>query len=77
MPQRVERIVIGRSHPNWKACGRLCSLSRKLENCAVYLLRHRVFENLAPMSRAELDRALREQYLTDYRAMLSAASAQR
>ncbi|WP_302817829.1 transposase [Parasutterella excrementihominis] len=29
------------------------------------------------MSRAELDRALREQYLTDYRAMLSAASAQR
>ena len=77
MPQRVERIVIGRSHPNWKACGRLCSLSRKLGNCAVYLLRHRVFENLAPMSRAELDRALREQYLTDYRAMPSAASAQR
>ena len=43
----------------------------------MYLLRHRVFENLAPMSRAELDRALREQYLTDYRAMPSAASPQR
>ena len=77
MPQRVERIVIGRSYPNWKACGPLWSLSRKLGNCAVYLLRHRVFENLAPMSRAELDRALREQYLTDYRAMPSAASPQR
>lgn len=77
MPQRVERIVIGRSHPNWKACARLCSLSRKLGNCAVYILRHRVFDHQPPLSRSDFDRMLRERYPKDYRAMPSSASAQR
>ena len=77
MPQRVERIIINRSHPNWAACARLCSLARKLGNCALYILRHRLFDKKAPYTRAELDRALREQYPQDYRAMPSAASAQR
>lgn len=77
MPQRVERIVISRSHPNWGACARLCSQSRKLGNCAVYILRHRIFGNQPPLTRAEFDRMLREQYPRDYRGMPSAASAQR
>ncbi|WP_290151586.1 RNA-guided endonuclease InsQ/TnpB family protein [Turicimonas muris] len=77
MPQRVERIIINRSHPNWTASARLCSLARKLGNCASYILRHRLFDKKAPYTRAELDRALREQYPQDYRAMPSAASAQR
>ncbi len=75
--QRAERTVISRSHPNWKACHRLCSLSRKLGNCAAYILRHRVFDKLPVMTRKELDTALKEQYASDYRAMPSAASAQR
>lgn len=77
MSQRVERIIINRNHPNWVACARLCSLARKLGNCASYILRHRLFDKKAPYTRAELDRALREQYPQDYRAMPSAASAQR
>ena len=77
MSQRVERIVIKRSHPNWKACTRLCSLSRKLGNAATYILRHRIFEKQSPLSRVELDRLLREQYPRDYSAMPSASSAQR
>ena len=77
MPQRVERIIINRSHPNRAACARLCSLARKLGNCASYILRHRLFDQKAPYTRAEPDQALREQYPQDYRAMPSAASAQR
>ena len=77
MPQRVERIIIKPSHTNWEACARLCSLSRKLGNCATYILRHRLFEGKAPPSRAELDQELRSQYPKDYRSMPSAASAQR
>lgn len=75
--QRVERTVIGKSHANWRACHRLCSLSRRLGNCAAYILRHRVFDKQPAMTRKELDTALKEQYASDYRAMPSAASAQR
>ena len=52
-------------------------MSRKLGNCAVYLLRHRVFEKAPVLTRKELDTELRHQYGSDYRAMPSSASAQR
>lgn len=77
MIQKVERHVIRKNNANWQACHKLCSLSRKLGNCAVYLLRHRVFEKAAVLTRKELDTELRHQYGSDYRAMPSAASAQR
>lgn len=77
MIQKVERHVIRKNNANWQACHKLCSLSRKLGNCAVYLLRHRVFERAAVLTRKELDTELRHQYGSDYRAMPSAASAQR
>ena len=77
MIQRVERHVIRKNNANWQACHKLCSLSRKLGNCAVYLLRHRVFEKAPVLTRKELDAELRHQYGSDYRAMPSAASAQR
>lgn len=77
MNQRVERHVIRKSDPNWQACHKLCSLSRKLGNCAVYLLRHRHFEKQPVLTRKELDEALKFYYVDDYRAMPSAASAQR
>ena len=77
MIQKVERHVIRKNNANWQACHRLCSLSRKLGNCAVYLLRHRVFEKAPVLTRKELDTELRHQYGSDYRAMPSAASAQR
>ena len=77
MIQRVERHVIRKNNANWQACHKLCSLSRKLGNCAVYLLRHRVFEKAPVLTRKELDTELRHQYGSDYRAMPSAASAQR
>ncbi|MCI5895795.1 MAG: transposase, partial [Sutterella sp.] len=75
--QRVERHVIRKSDPNWQACHKLCSLSRKLGNCAVYLLRHHHFEKQPVLTRKELDDALKLHYISDYRAMPSAASAQR
>ena len=77
MIQKVERHVIRKNNANWQACHKLCSLSRKLGNCAVYLLRHRVFEKAPVLTRKELDTELRHQYGSDYRAMPSAASAQR
>lgn len=77
MIQKVERHVIRKNNANWQACHKLCSLSRKLGNCAVYLLRHRVFEKAPVLTRKELDAELRHQYGSDYRAMPSAASAQR
>ena len=77
MTDYVERIIISRSHPNWKACHRMCSCARKLGNCATYVMRHRIFEKLPVPTRKDFDHAVREQYLSDYRAMPSAASAQR
>ena len=77
MVQRVEQTRIDRSHPNWKACHLLCSMARKLGNGATYILRHRVFDKLPPLSRKELDNELKEKYPNDYRIMPSAASAQR
>ncbi|HIU83904.1 MAG TPA: transposase [Candidatus Aphodousia gallistercoris] len=77
MVQRVERHVIRKSDGNWQACHKLCSLSRKLGNCAVYLLRQRYFDKQPVLSRKGLDDALKLHYLGDYRAMPSAASAQR
>ncbi len=77
MIQKVERHVIRKNNANWQACHKLCSLSRKLGNCAVYLLRYRVFEKAPVLTRKELDTELRHQYGSDYRAMPSAASAQR
>ena len=77
MIQRVERHVIRKSDPNWQACHQLCSLSRKLGNCAVYLLRYHHFKKQPVLTRKELDDALKLHYISDYRAMPSAASAQR
>ena len=77
MIQRVERHVIRKSDPNWQACHQLCSLSRKLGNSAVYLLLHHHFKKQPVLTRKELDDALKLHYISDYRAMPSAASAQR
>ena len=77
MVEYVERIVIGRNHPNWKACHRMCSHARKLGNCATYIMRHRIFDKKPYPTRKELDHAVKEMYPSDYRAMPSAASAQR
>ena len=77
MVQRVERTRIDKSHPNWEACHILCSNSRKLGNCATYILRHNVFDNRPPLSRKELDDELKKDYPDDYKSMPSAASAQR
>ena len=77
MIQRVERHVIRKSDANWQACHKLCSWSRKLGNCAVYLLRHHHFEKQPVLTRKELDDALKLHYISDYRAMPSSASAQR
>ena len=52
-------------------------MSRKLGNCAVYLLRYHHFEKQPVLTRKELDDALKLHYISDYRAMPSAASAQR
>ena len=63
MIQKVERHVIRKNNANWQACHKLCSLSRKLGNCAVYLLRHRFFEKAPVLTRKELDTELRHQII--------------
>ncbi|MCI5896476.1 MAG: hypothetical protein MRZ56_03570 [Sutterella sp.] len=50
-------------------------MSRKLGNCAVYLLRYHHFEKQPVLTRKELDDALKLHYIGDYHAMPSAASA--
>ena len=78
MGDRVERIIISRKDKSrWKSCHVLCGLSRRLGNCAVYILRQRFFKGEGMLSRVELDTRLREQYTKDYRALPTSASAQR
>ena len=71
MSERVERIVVGKAHSHWKACRRLCSLARRLGNCAVYILRQRTFAKLPAPTRKELDTELRKTHIDDYRRMPS------
>ena len=75
--QRTERILIKPGHSNFKACHRLCSQARKLGNCVVYALRQRFFAKESFFTRTELDKFVRTHSAEDYRAMPSAASAQR
>ena len=74
---RVERIVIRRSDPQYKACVRLCQCAKRPGNCAAYTLRQNLFQGKPFLSRTDLDKQLRAEYGSDYRAMPPAASAQR
>ena len=74
----VERIIISQKDKiRCKACHILCGLARRLGNCAAYHLRQRFFDGKGLPTRTELDTHLKEHYAKDYRAMPSAASAQR
>ncbi len=55
----------------------MCSFSKRLGNCAVYLMRQDFFKSKPLMSSAQLDSKLKELYPKDYKGMPSAASAQR
>ena len=78
MGDRVERIIISQKDKiRCKACHILCGLARRLGNCAAYHLRQRFFDGKGLPTRTELDTHLKEHYAKDYRAMPSAASAQR
>ena len=74
---RVQQIIVRKDSPNYKACHLLCSFSKRLGNCAVYLMRQDVFASNPLMTSAQLDRKLKEIYPQDYKGMPSAASAQR
>ena len=75
--QRTERILVKPNHSHYDACRRLCSQARRLGNCAVYALRQRFFSKEPLLSRSDLDKFVRENSANVYRAMPSAASAQR
>ena len=75
--ERVERTVVRKGDANYLACVRLCSASKRLGNCTAYLLRHKVFDELPIGSKSQTDQQVRELYSDDYKAMPSAASAQR
>ncbi len=75
--QRTERIFIKPGHPNFDACRRFCGQARRLGNCAVYALRQRFFAKEPLFTRTELDQTMRTDHADVYRAMPSAASAQR
>ena len=74
---RTERQFIGQNNPNFRACHRLCSMARRVGNCAAYTMRQDLFSQAGIKSRTELDQHVRDAYASDYRAMPSAASAQR
>ena len=75
--QRVERTVVRMGDANYVACARLCLLARILGNCTLYYLRHLFFAGLKIGSMSATDKDVRKQYEAVYRAMPSAAAAQR
>ena len=75
--QRVERTVVRMGDANYVACARLCLLARRLGNCTLYYLRHLFFAGLKIGSMSATDKDIRKQYEAVYRAMPSAAAAQR
>lgn len=74
---RVERHLVRPADSNYQACVRLCQSAKRLGNCAVYTLRHNLFDNQPFLRAGDLDKHLREKYESDYRDMPSAAAAQR
>ena len=74
---RVERHLVRPADSNYQACVRLCQSAKRLGNCAVYTLRHNLFDNQPFLRASDLDKHLREKYESDYRDMPSAAAAQR
>ena len=70
--ERTERQFVGQHNPNFRACHLLCSLARRVGNCAAYTMRQDLFSGAGVKSRAELDRHIREAYASDYRAKPSA-----
>ena len=75
--ERTERQFIGQHNPNFRACHLLCSIARRVGNCAVFTMRQDLFSKVGVKSRTKLDQHIRNAYPSDYRAMPSAASAQR
>ena len=74
---RVQQILVRKGDANYEPCAELCSRAKRLGNCVAYHLRHLIFSQTSIGTKTLTDQDIRALYTTDYRAMPSAASAQR
>lgn len=74
---RIQQILVRKGDANYEPCAEICSRAKRLGNCAAYDLRHKIFNKTSIGTKTLTDQNIRALYNTDYRAMPSAASAQR
>ena len=75
---RVQQIIVRKGDVNFDPLGRICAATKREGNCATYYLRHVIFFGIEDLgSKQATDQKMKELYPDDYKAMPSAASAQR
>ena len=70
---RLERHVLNKGHPMWKACDELCLQSKNMYNVCNYTIRQEFFATKKVMSYGELNKLLK---ITDAFKELGSNSAQ-
>ena len=73
---RTQQVHIKPSHSYYKLLDEFLFASKNLYNCAVYQFRQAIFSKTENVSYYSLDKLLRSEYETAYRAMPTAWSAQ-
>lgn len=71
--ERIEKHIISKNHPMYKACDELCFLSKNMYNLCNYTIRQRFFENGEVRKYADLNKELK---YTDAFKELGSNSAQ-
>ena len=73
---RTQQVQIKPSHSHYTLLDEFLFASKNLYNCAVYQFRQAIFSKTENVSYYTLDKLLRSEYESDYRAMPTAWSAQ-
>jgi len=73
---RTQQVLIKPSHSHYKLLDEFLFASKNLYNCAVYQFRQAIFSKTENVNYYTLDKLLRSEYESDYRAMPTAWAAQ-